>query len=175
MLGSTEEDLDKTNDQLSTYRLDPGARDKAVQLVKMAAALQYTVFGIPSVYYGDELGLEGARDPFCRMPMPWHEIHMPWRAELLSYYQKLGQLRAEHPALDGGAFEILYHDESCIAYARRGSGRELVVVASRHEQPVTLPICGEFTDLLSGEKYQGNLCAKPDCALILERIGGEEA
>ena len=175
MLGSTEEDLDKTNEQLSVYRLAPEIREKAISLVKMAAALQYTVFGIPSLYYGDELGLEGARDPFCRMPMPWHEINQPWRADLLSYYQKLGQLRAEHPALDGGAFEILYHDECCIVYARRKEGRELVVVASRHEQPLTLPISGDFTDLLSGERHHGNLCAQPDCVLILERIGGQGA
>ena len=173
MLGSTEEDLDKTNEQLSTYRLSPEMRQGAMELVKMAAALQYTVFGIPSLYYGDEIGIEGARDPFCRMPMPWHELEVPYRAELLAYYQKLGQLRAQHPALDGGVFEILYHDESCIAFARRAKGRELVVVASRHEQMLTIPVSGEFEDLLNGEQYCGNLCVRPDSVMILERIGGQ--
>ncbi|MBQ7379748.1 MAG: glycoside hydrolase family 13 protein [Clostridia bacterium] len=173
MAGSTEEDLDKSNEQLSTYRLSPEKRAEAAGLVKIAAALQYTVFGIPSLYYGDELGVEGARDPFCRMPMPWHEISDPVRAELLAYYQKLGQLRAQHPALDGGAFEVLYHDESCIAFARRKLGREIVVVASRHEQPITLPVSGEFIDLLCGTRGSGNICIESDSVLILERIGGQ--
>ena len=172
MLGSTEEDLDKTNEQLSTYRLSPERRAEAVGLVKIAAALQYTVFGIPSLYYGDELGLEGARDPFCRMPMPWHEADVPYRAELLAYYQKLGQLRATHPALDGGSFRVLYHDESVIAFARKKQGRELIVAASRSEQATVLPICGAFTDLLCGTRGQGPVCIEPDSVLILERIGG---
>ncbi len=173
MAGSTEEDLDKTNEQLAAYRLNPEKRAEAVGLVKIAAALQYTVFGIPSLYYGDELGLEGARDPFCRMPMPWHEMDDPVRAELLAFYQKLGQLRAQHPALDGGAFETLYHDESCIAFARRAEGREIVVVASRHGQAVKLPISGRFVDLLCGTQGSGNICIEPDSVLILERIGGQ--
>ena len=175
MLGSTEEDLDQTNEQLAAYRLQPEQRKEAVKLVKIAAALQYTVFGIPSLYYGDELGMEGARDPFCRMPMPWHEIHLPWRAELLAYYKQLGELRMQHPALDKGAFEILYHDESCIAFSRKAQGREMVVVASRHERSITLPICGEFADLMGDTRIHGNICIAPDSVLILERIGGEDA
>ena len=147
-------------------------RAEAVNLVKMAAALQYTVFGIPSLYYGDELGVEGARDPFCRLPMPWQEMNVPYRAELLAFYQKLGQLRAEHPALDGGSFEVLYHDESAIAFARRAQGRELIVAASRHEGKVVLPLEGEFTDLLCGTRGKGPVCLQPDSVLILERTGG---
>lgn len=173
MLGSSEEDLDKSNDGLAAYRLSAEKRAEAMNLVKIAAALQYTVFGIPSLYYGDELGLEGARDPFCRMPMPWHDVDDPVRAELLAYYQKLGELRTTHPALDGGSFEFLYHDESCIAFARRAGGREIVVAASRHEQTVTLPIKGEFEDLLCGTRGSGALRIEPDSVLILERIGGQ--
>ncbi|MBR2445656.1 MAG: glycoside hydrolase family 13 protein [Clostridia bacterium] len=173
MLGSSEEDLDKSNDSLAAYRLSAEKRAEAMNLVKIAAALQYTVFGIPSLYYGDELGLEGARDPFCRMPMPWHDVDDPVRAELLAYYQKLGELRTTHPALDGGSFEFLYHDESSIAFARRAGGREIVVVASRHEQTVTLPIKGEFEDLLCGTRGSGALRIEPDSVLILERIGGQ--
>ena len=173
MLGSSEEDLDKSNDGLAAYRLSAEKRAEAMNLVKIAAALQYTVFGIPSLYYGDELGLEGARDPFCRMTMPWHDVDDPVRAELLAYYQKLGELRTTHPALDGGSFEFLYHDESCIAFARRAGGREIVVAASRHEQTVTLPIKGEFEDLLCGTRGSGALRIEPDSVLILERIGGQ--
>ena len=172
MLGSTEEDLDKTNAELAVYKLEPEVRAQAVELVKMAAALQFTVFGIPSLYYGDELGIEGARDPFCRLTMPWHEVDVPYRAELLAHYQKLGQLRAQHPALDGGSFEVLYHDPSAIAYARRAQGRELIVAASRHEQKIVLPISGEFTDLLNGTRSKGPICLNPDSVLILERTGG---
>ncbi|MBR5881588.1 MAG: glycoside hydrolase family 13 protein [Clostridia bacterium] len=174
MLGSTEEDLDASNDQLAHYRLSDERRQQAVGLVKIAAALQYTVFGIPSLYYGDELGLEGARDPFCRMPMPWNEMDKPYRAELLGFYQKLGGLRAENPVFDGGSFEVLYHDRSCIAFARRKQEREVVVVASRHTEAITLPICGEFIDLLSTTRGSGAIRIEPDSVLILERVKGAD-
>jgi glycosidase len=109
------------------------------------------------------------------MPMPWHELDVPYRAELLAFYQKLGALRAEHPALDGGSFRVLYHDDACLAFARKKQGRELVVVASRHEYPITLPICGEFVDLLCGARGNGPVTVAPDSVLILECVKGADA
>ena len=59
---------------------------KGVKLLKLAATLQYTLVGLPSLYYGDEAGLTGGSDPFCRGCYPWGNEN----SELLSFYKKLG-------------------------------------------------------------------------------------
>ena len=51
--------------------------------------MQFALPGIPSIYYGDEVGLTGFRDPYCRMGYPYGKEDM----ELLSYFQALGNLR----------------------------------------------------------------------------------
>lgn len=117
VLGSRPSDLHRSNDELAAARLSPELRARGVQLLKIAAALQFTVFGIPSVYYGDEVGLEGCHDPFCRMPFPWHELSDPVRADILDFYRALGRIRRS-PAFIGGDFRILHHTAHAIAFER---------------------------------------------------------
>lgn len=137
VLGSEDADFDRPNSELAVARLPEAKRKTAVKLLKMAATLQYTVFGIPSLFYGDEVGLEGYRDPFCRMPFPWSDIDSPQRAELLDFYRALGELRA-CPALDGGDFAVVEHSDKYIVYTRSRKGEKLTVVANRGERGVTV-------------------------------------
>ncbi len=114
VLGDPTCGADSSNTALSVKRLSPEVRRQAIELLKVASTLQYTVFGVPSLYYGDEAGVEGYHDPFCRMPFPWG------REEpiLIAHYKMLGALRAAHPALRDGEFRFLSHDEDHIAYER---------------------------------------------------------
>lgn len=70
-------------------RLTEKERKLAIEKVKMAALLQYTLPGVPCVYYGDENAAEGYIDPFCRGCFDWEHLN----GELISYYQKLGKIR----------------------------------------------------------------------------------
>ena len=117
VLGSEPGDYDRSNRALSVARLSPEKRRAAAHLLKLASLLQYTVFGIPSLYYGDEVGLEGYHDPFCRMPFPWDELEEPVRADLLAHYRALGALRA-HPALNRGGFLPVGHGADWLAFRR---------------------------------------------------------
>ncbi len=151
VLGSTDADYDRSNDELAAARLTPGARTAAITRLKLASTLQFTVFGIPSVYYGDEVGMEGYRDPFCRRPFPWHELEEEGRAGLLEHYRTLGELRAS-PALHGGDFRFLDHGEHHLVYERVASdgSERLVVIAHRPVAPdaaLTLEI-GDLGDLM---------------------------
>lgn len=113
-----------TNTRKSTKRLTIKQRKRAIALLKIASVLQFTLFGVPSIYYGDEAGLEGYGDPFCRLPYPWGREE----ASLLEHYRKLGELRANHRALCDGDFRFLYHDEDCVIF-ERCSVRDRIVVA----------------------------------------------
>ncbi len=143
VLGSDWEDYDRPNAELAVSRLSPEKREKAARLLKLASTLQFTVFGIPSVYYGDEVGMEGYHDPFCRFPFPWHDLDDPIRADLLTHYRALGNLR-KSPAFHGGDFKILHHGETHIAYERTSlDGSDRVVIAiHRGEGEVTVPVQG---------------------------------
>jgi len=157
VLGSASQDFDRPNHELAHASLSPGQRAKALKLLRMAATLQFTVFGIPSVYYGDEVGMEGYHDPFCRFPFPWRETEgesaLSYRTELLAFYRALGELR-KSPAFHGGDFRILHHGDGYLVYERAatdGSDR-YIIAANRGNSAVSIPVEAQGKILLQSGK-----------------------
>lgn len=138
VLGDSTLGEGRTNAELSVAKLSPEARSEAIVRLKVAFTLLFTVFGVPSVFYGDEAGLEGYRDPFCRRPFPWGREEQT----LIDTVRRLGRLRAEHPALAMGDFIVVHHDAHSIAYERRWEGDRLLIAANRGDKPLTLSISG---------------------------------
>ena len=134
------------NDTLAHLTLTQKERENAVTLLKLASVLQFTVFGVPSVYYGDEAGLEGYGDPFCRRPFPWGRED----ADLLSHYRALGNLRREHQALTRGEFRFVEHDATSFAFERKGESERILVLANMGEAK-TFVIPKGSTNALTGE------------------------
>ena len=127
-----------------------------VQHVRVAAALLFTYPGVPCVYYGDELGMEGGNDPDCRRCMEWDTTR--WDHELRGWFQRLARLRRAAPALRWGGFQTLYAAGDTLAYQREAPEERLVIVARRADDglralPVRhagLPDGARLRDLLSG-------------------------
>lgn len=135
-----------SNDTLAHLTLTPEERKNAVTLLKLASALQFTVFGVPSVYYGDEAGVEGYGDPFCRRPFPWGRED----ADLLSHYRALGKLRREHPVLTDGDFRFVEHDANAFVFERQGKDERILVLANMGDaKPFAIP--KGSTNALTGE------------------------
>jgi glycosidase len=130
-------------------RMTPAERAVAVSRLRIAAALQYTVFGVPSLFYGDEAGLEGYHDPFCRRPYPWGREDKP----LLEYYKKLGKIRRENPVFADGEFEIVAESAHAIAFSRKNEKGHVIVGANCGTDPVSLCLPSTAVDLLSGKRY----------------------
>ncbi|MBR4872522.1 MAG: hypothetical protein IKV00_01670, partial [Clostridia bacterium] len=148
VLGGAPDDGSRTNAELREVRLTVEERKSAVELLKIAAALQYTVFGVPSVFYGDEAGLEGYHDPFCRRPYPWGAED----ADLLAFYRKLGRIRCENPVLAEGDFAILHESAHAIAFERKNEKGHLIVAANRGDVALPLQLPESATELLSRKK-----------------------
>ena len=159
--GGTGEGL--TNDELAHMRLSENQRKEAVQKLKLASIIQYTVFGVPSVYYGDEAGLEGYHDPFCRLPFPWGEED----TELQAHYRSLGKLRREHFALKNGDFRFTVRKKDFIAYERANQNDRITVLINLSNEPLLYPLTSTAKDALTGIKYQGSVSIPPMQALIL--------
>ncbi len=88
--------------QLSEYKMGKKERDRAISMLKNAYTILAFMPGIPCIYYGDEAGMEGFRDPFNRMPYPWGRQNR----QLLDHYKKIGALRRSRDIFASGYFEI---------------------------------------------------------------------
>jgi 4-alpha-glucanotransferase len=135
--------LDMTNRELSTYKMDPLHRMQATERVKTAAFLCYTLPGVPCVYYGDEIGMEGGRDPFNRMPYAYTKADKA----LLAYFRKLGTIRTSLDCLKDGELEILYADNGAILYRR-----DNVRFAVNMNESKLIVSDKPFTDIMSDEQ-----------------------
>jgi glycosidase len=95
---------------------------------KLSYLFQFAYPGAPAIYYGDEIGLEGGRDPDCRRAFPWDTGK--WNSDLRSWIQKLIYLRRKIPALRRGDYLPILKEEarSCFAFARC-LGEETILVA----------------------------------------------
>jgi cyclomaltodextrinase len=96
--------------------------------IQMAFLFLFAYPGVPSIYYGDEIGMPGGKDPDCRRTFPWEEEK--WDVELRNLVQRLIHLRKRIPAIRRGNFVRLFVDDprGCYAFSR-GLGDEKVVVA----------------------------------------------
>ncbi|MFN2112083.1 MAG: glycoside hydrolase family 13 protein [Anaerolineales bacterium] len=96
--------------------------------LKMATLIQMTYPGAPAIYYGDEIGLEGAKDPDCRRAFPWNENE--WNQDLRDYIQRWTAIRRNRTVLRRGSFLEIHRDgkRGGYAYARKLGEESLLVV-----------------------------------------------
>ncbi|MBF8377307.1 alpha amylase N-terminal ig-like domain-containing protein [Alicyclobacillus mali] len=104
-----------------------------VPSVVLAFAMLFTLPGIPMVYYGDEIGMEGGTDPDCRRGMIWNENL--WKNDLREAVRQLAWLKRTHPALAGDTMEIRDANSGVLHYVRlNGTGPHLhIAVCKRRD------------------------------------------
>ncbi len=143
--------------ELAGMKLGKEERKKALQSLKIAAAIQFTVYGVPSIYYGDEAGAEGYRDPFCRRTYPWGRED----GELLEWYRTLGRIRNENrDVLADGEFSVRHAEGGIIVYTRSTNRGELCVIANSSESECSYELDGEWDELVGGNVYAGRILAR---------------
>ena len=131
ILTALVDEFDGPREKLAKRRLPPHLLEKARQKLMLASALQYTLPGSPSLYYGDEAGMEGGKDPFNRRTYPWGRED----AELLAHHQKLGQLRKAYPALRLGETEFFQAGQGRIGYSRSLDGQTVRIYVNHSDAP----------------------------------------
>jgi glycosidase len=128
--------------------------------LKLAFLFQMAFPGAPAVYYGDEIGQEGGKDPDSRRAFPWKEAD--WNQELRAWVKTLIALRKRTPSLRRGNYLRLLAEDGHYAFARAlGEDKVLVTLnatsqARKIEVPCAVLGWGEgrlVQSLISGEKY----------------------
>lgn len=110
-----------------------------IEKLKLAFLFQMAFPGAPALYYGDEIGLEGGKDPDSRRAFPWKEAS--WNQELRAWVKMIISLRKRVPCLRRGDFLPLEMEEGIYAFARRlGEDKVLVVLnATSHARRLEIP------------------------------------
>jgi glycosidase len=128
--------------------------------------LLFTIPGIPSLYYGSEYGIEGARDDWSDRALrpAWDEgwAKRPGAADLVRAIGKFAAIRRSCPALEPGGYRELLVAAEQFAFMREWAGERIAVMVNGAEHPVTVSLgqgkldasAGRlWRDLLSGETF----------------------
>ena len=95
-----------------------------------AIFLQSTFPGIAGIYYGDEIGLGGADDPFNREPFPWHNEES-WNIKILDYTKTLMNIKKTNSIFKYGRFELLDENENFVAFRRVLKDESMLCIINR--------------------------------------------
>ncbi len=150
-----DREWDESNEILATKRLNKEQYHRGISLLQLAAVIQYTVYGVPSVFYGDEVGTEGYHDPFCRRPFRWGQEDR----ELLRFYRKLGEIRTKESVFDRGDFQIEQAEGGFLAYTRKKDGEIITVLVNRENEERSFFLPKGSVDLLYDKEYFGMVSA----------------
>lgn len=165
LLGEAPPAESLTAAQQAKYRLPPGKKQLAIARLKMMVLWQMTFPGVPSVYYGDEAGVEGYKDPYNRATYPWGQEN----TELLAWHKQMIALRNQYDIFKTGKWISLPVHEQVYAYIRTITNSQdvfeqnkqdntAVVLFNRSIEPLTvqLPVrdwCyGIMLDLLNSNQ-----------------------
>ena len=143
----------------SGLKLNEEEKKLAIKKQKLAAVIQYTLPGVPSLYYGDEAGVEGCGDPFCRATYPWGYEN----EDLLSFYKWLGNMRKTEEVFKDSDFEPILGGLGLLAYTRYNDAEKLLIAVNRWQEEDSLTLPEEFLDakVIFGEKPENRVLKIP--------------
>jgi alpha-amylase len=127
-------------------------RDLARTILKLCLSFLFTTRGIPQVYYGTEIAMEGRKDPDNRRDMPWEMFgadHLPLaqhaaERDIFEHTARMIRLRRDNPALRCGYLFTLYADHFIYAYLREFRGNVVLVAINNGREPMSVPLLIEI-------------------------------
>ena len=135
ILTALVDDFDGSREEKSKRHLSMAQYMLAQERLLMASFLQYTLPGIPSLYYGDEAGVEGYKDPFNRRTYPWGREDK----ELLEHFKRLGRLRKDTEPLRLGDIQFFQSGDQKLGFCRCFDGKQVKIYVNRSSDPWDVP------------------------------------
>lgn len=164
--------VNATKDEKAVTTMTADERAEGIALLKLAVLIQMTLPGVPCIYYGDEVGLEGYEDPFNRRCYPWGNEDK----ELLSWYRLLGNFRKDHAVFKKGAFKTIVAENKVFVFERYNENKKVVIGVNCSDNPFLFHVEQPFTDVLHGDEIREEYIIQPnDCCLLIQSTSSNEA
>ena len=133
----------KENSVLQKLKMSNAERENAIKKVKNAFTVLFTIPGIPSIFYGDEAGLEGYSDPFNRLPFPWGREER----ELVCHISSLGNLR-KYKVYKNGKFKLLHLSPELLVFQRYDARSNYVTIINNSDSEISLCYSGKIKKMV---------------------------
>ena len=159
LLGARE--TPPTQVERAAYRLSPEELAMGLARLRLGAMLLFTFPGSPTVYYGDETGMQGFEDPLNRATYPWGCED----AALLALYRRLGQLRRGRTSLQSGSITYLAAEGGVLAVLRQSGAERTLTALNAGDTPAELAL--PWADTVARSALDGQEFFVPDGVLRL--------
>lgn len=104
--------------------------DDKIERMKLAIVFQFTYIGVPYIYYGDEVGLNGGEEPQSRKCMVWEKEKQ--NKDLLEFYKKIIKLRKNNYELIYGNYKTIYSKDNIIAFERNYNKEKIIIIINNN-------------------------------------------
>ena len=174
LFGSDQNDWNQSRDFRANRLLEGDELERAKRKLFMAAIIQFTIPGSPTIYYGDEAGQQGYEDPFNRRTYPWGNEDN----QILEFYRQLGAVRCSSEALNKGKLRFLEADDDVLIYERSTQNEQIMVFVNRGNEAVyyavenaedIVPVFGEIETYID-ENNDKSVVLEPEKAYIVKII-----
>lgn len=132
------------------------------KMLKVASLLQFTLYGVPCVYYGDEIGMQGNKDPFNRRCFDIEKCD----GEILDWYKFLAKLRKKVPALKEGKTVLIKKEKGVFTYTRESENSSLTVVVNCGDETFDVSVKGYEKEIMRNVKTSKIPLNKYDFAIF---------
>ena len=152
----------QSKDWMAERYLTPEQYDKGKNMLKVAMALMFFVVGVPSIYYGDEAGLQGYKDPFNRRCYPWGNED----TELIAFTKELSKVRKSSTAFVDGEMRFICKEKNYVGFVRSSDDETMLIFVNRSDSECVVDSFPSYVKEFSGtEAVHGELS---DCGLKIK-------
>ncbi len=155
-----------SKEQRSAYRMTEEERRRGLERLRLGLLVLFAFPGSPTVYYGDEAGMEGFEDPFNRMGFPWGREDR----DLTAWVAALGRARKRLEPLRRGDISYVKAAGPLLAFTRTWAGDTVLCAANAGTDPVTLELEGRWADLSGAVAPEGPLTLAPMEGKLLRKV-----
>ena len=139
-------------EERAAFALSPAQLARGRAKLRLAGMLLYGFPGSPTLFYGDEAGMQGFEDPLNRGTYPWGRED----TGLLDFFRALGRLRKERRSLQSGSLTYIYAQGGGLVITREHEGETTMVALNAGDEVLTLTLPwprGTAEDGLTGQRF----------------------
>ena len=146
------EHIPAAKEERAAFALSPAQLARGRAKLRLAGMLLYGFPGSPTLFYGDEAGMQGFEDPLNRGTYPWGRED----TGLLDFFRALGRLRKERRSLQSGSLTYIYAQGGGLVITREHEGETTMVALNAGDEALTLTLPwprGTAEDGLTGQRF----------------------